>query len=62
MSRTANLRNLVQQAPTISPSILKVDYGNMHREVQLLESGGASLLHLDVMDGILCLICPTEPQ
>jgi len=51
MSRTANLRNLVQQAPTIAPSILKVDYGNMHREVQLLESGGASLLHLDVMDG-----------
>lgn len=51
MSRTAVLRDLVQQAPVIAPSILKVDYGNMHREVQLLERGGAAVLHLDVMDG-----------
>ena len=51
MSRTAILRNLLLQAPIIAPSILKVDYGNLHREVQLLERGGARVLHLDVMDG-----------
>lgn len=51
MSRTAIMRSLAQQAPVIAPSILKVDYGNMHREVQLLEQGGANILHLDVMDG-----------
>ncbi|MES2788211.1 MAG: ribulose-phosphate 3-epimerase [Planctomycetota bacterium] len=50
MSRPAILRNLVQHAPVIAPSVLKVDYGNLHREVQLLERAGASVLHLDVMD------------
>lgn len=51
MSFQTTLRNLVHQAPVIAPSILKVDYGNMHREVQLLEQAGAQVLHLDVMDG-----------
>lgn len=50
MSRSAILRNLVHDAPVIAPSVLKVDYGNLHREVQLLEQAGTSVLHLDVMD------------
>ena len=50
MSRTAILRNLVHDAPVIAPSVLKVDYGNLHREVQLLEQAGVGVLHLDVMD------------
>ncbi|MBX3439760.1 MAG: ribulose-phosphate 3-epimerase, partial [Planctomycetaceae bacterium] len=39
------------QSPLIAPSMLKCDFGNLHREVELLESAGAELLHLDVMDG-----------
>ena len=31
--------------------MLKCDFGNLHREVELLESAGAELLHWDVMDG-----------
>ncbi len=31
--------------------MLKCDFGNLHREVELLEAAGAALLHLDVMDG-----------
>ncbi len=31
--------------------MLKCDFGNLHREVELLESAGAKILHLDVMDG-----------
>lgn len=31
--------------------MLKCDFGNLHREVELLENAGAELLHLDVMDG-----------
>jgi ribulose-phosphate 3-epimerase len=31
--------------------MLKCDFGNLHREVELLEAGGAKILHLDVMDG-----------
>jgi ribulose-phosphate 3-epimerase len=31
--------------------MLKCDFGNLHREVELLEAGGARILHMDVMDG-----------
>ncbi len=31
--------------------MLKCDFANLHREVELLESSGARLLHWDVMDG-----------
>ena len=39
------------RAPLIAPSMLKCDFGNLRREVELLESAGVELLHLDVMDG-----------
>lgn len=51
MSRQALLEQLGNQAPLIAPSMLKCDFGNLHREVELLESAGAPLLHFDVMDG-----------
>ena len=51
MSRQAVLKELADTPPLIAPSLLKCDFGNMHREVELLERGGARLLHLDVMDG-----------
>ena len=50
-SRDAVLALLREQAPLIAPSMLKCDFGNLHREVEQLESAGAALLHLDVMDG-----------
>lgn len=31
--------------------MLKCDFGNLHREVELLEAAGARILHMDVMDG-----------
>lgn len=37
--------------PVIAPSMLKCDFGNLHREVELLEAAEASVLHWDVMDG-----------
>jgi hypothetical protein len=49
-SRDAVLALLREQAPLIAPSMLKCDFGNLHREVEQLESAGAALLHLDVMD------------
>ena len=42
---------LLSSTPLIAPSMLKCDFANLHREVELLESAGARLLHLDVMDG-----------
>jgi ribulose-phosphate 3-epimerase len=35
----------------ISPSILAANFACLEREIQAAEAGGASLLHVDVMDG-----------
>lgn len=51
MGRMATLESFRSKSPLIAPSMLKCDFGNLHREVELLESAGAALLHLDVMDG-----------
>ena len=52
MTEHAVLRGLLGALPLIAPSMLKCDFANLHREVALLESAGAKLLHLDVMDGV----------
>ncbi len=36
----------------ISPSILAADFGNLEREIKLINDSGASWLHCDVMDGV----------
>ena len=51
MSRQDLLEIFNTRTPVIAPSMLKCDFGNLHREVELLEAAGALLLHLDVMDG-----------
>ena len=51
MSRQAVLERLADSIPLIAPSMLKCDFGNLHREIELLESADARMLHLDVMDG-----------
>lgn len=35
----------------IAPSILSADFANLSREIDKVQTGGADLLHLDVMDG-----------
>lgn len=42
---------LLSDAPVIAPSMLKCDFGNLHREVELLDAAQAPVLHWDVMDG-----------
>jgi len=42
---------LKSQRPVIAPSMLKCDFGNLHREIELLETAEAPVLHWDVMDG-----------
>ncbi len=41
-------------APVIrmAPSLLAADFSRLREEVAVIESGGADLLHLDVMDGL----------
>src|SRR6185295_15329143 len=35
----------------IAPSILSADFSRLAEEIKAVESGGAALLHVDVMDG-----------
>lgn len=35
----------------IAPSILSADFANLQSEIELVEKGGASCIHVDVMDG-----------
>ncbi len=35
----------------ISPSILSADFSNLRNEIKRLQTGGADLIHVDVMDG-----------
>lgn len=51
MSREAVLDLLRSATPVIAPSMLKCDFGNLQRDVSLLDAAGARLLHWDVMDG-----------
>lgn len=51
MSRRLQLARLRDKAPQVLPSLLLCDFGNLQREVALLEEAGIQALHLDVMDG-----------
>lgn len=51
MSRSATLDKLRNSVPIIAPSMLKCDFGNLHRELELLDAAGTDVYHLDVMDG-----------
>ncbi len=42
---------LLAQRPLIAPSMLKCDFGNLDRDMALLERADTPLIHLDVMDG-----------
>ena len=37
--------------PVIAPSMLKCDFGDLRREIELLDRAAAPVLHWDVMDG-----------
>ena len=38
--------------PLISPSLLSADFGNLQRDIEMLNRSEADWLHLDVMDGV----------
>ena len=50
-NRDDMLSHLKARRPIAAPSMLKCDFGNLHREIELLDSAEVSLLHWDVMDG-----------
>jgi ribulose-phosphate 3-epimerase len=51
MSRRRHLAQLRESSPTVLPSLLQCDFGNLARELRRLEEAGVQGFHLDVMDG-----------
>ncbi len=51
MSTSRPLPERIGPLPAIAPSLLAADFSQLGREVRQLESAGARILHLDVMDG-----------
>lgn len=52
MLRKDSIAKLRSASPSILPSMLLCDFGNLEKEIQLLEAAGVDALHLDVMDGV----------
>jgi len=50
MSRD-KLDEIRRAAPSVLPSLLKCDFGDLQSEIRRLEQAGTRVLHLDVMDG-----------
>lgn len=40
------------KTPLIAPSILSADFGNLARDIEMLNSSKADYIHVDVMDGV----------
>ena len=36
----------------VSPSLLSADFGNLARDIEMINQSKAQMLHLDVMDGV----------
>ncbi|MCC8070983.1 MAG: ribulose-phosphate 3-epimerase [Bacteroidales bacterium] len=36
----------------ISPSLLSADFGNLYKAIDMLNSSAASMIHIDIMDGV----------
>lgn len=51
LTRDELLSRLKAGRPIVAPSMLKCDFGNLHREIEMLDAAGSRLLHWDVMDG-----------
>lgn len=50
--RRESVAILKEVGPAVLPSLLLCDFGNLEREIELLEDAGVAALHLDVMDGV----------
>jgi ribulose-phosphate 3-epimerase len=45
------MNNIMNKKIQIAPSILSADFGRLAEEIRLVETAGADVIHVDVMDG-----------
>jgi ribulose-phosphate 3-epimerase len=50
-TETGPPRTGLPEAPALAPSLLSANFGRLEEEIAAVVSGGARLIHLDVMDG-----------
>lgn len=43
---------LKNKAPYIAPSLLSADFGNLERDIRMINDSDADLFHIDIMDGV----------
>ena len=36
----------------VSPSLLSADFGNLNRDLEMINNSEAQMLHIDIMDGV----------
>ena len=36
----------------VSPSLLSADFGNLNKDLEMINNSEAELLHIDIMDGV----------
>lgn len=47
-----NHRNIIEMNYIIAPSILSADFGNLQRDIEMINQSEADWFHVDVMDGV----------
>lgn len=55
------LRNLLKGGPRLTVGMITADLLHLGDELELLERGGAELVHIDVMDGVFCPMLTVGP-
>jgi ribulose-phosphate 3-epimerase len=55
------LAETVREGPVLSVGVITADLGHLADELNVLEHGGARLVHLDVMDGVFCPMMTVGP-
>lgn len=49
--QASNLKHFLMKTKLIAPSLLSADFGNLERDIEMLNRSQADWLHVDVMDG-----------
>lgn len=50
--KPCNYRIIMSMKPIISPSILSADFGNLAKDIEMINRSEADWLHVDIMDGV----------
>lgn len=47
-----NFKHVIMSTPIIAPSVLAADFGNLQRDIEMINNSEADWFHIDIMDGM----------